>query len=101
PTLFARKPLAGRMMALATRYVVTPQDASSSLTPIPPAMYGSTTFAMVVSSTSMKLAKATRTAISQGLAAARDAAETGVAAAPTPPFPDPGWAMGGDRCGRG
>jgi hypothetical protein len=34
----ARKLVAVTMMALATRYVVTTQDASSSLTPMPPAM---------------------------------------------------------------
>jgi hypothetical protein len=38
PNILARKLLAVRMMALATRYVVTTQDASSVLTPVPPAM---------------------------------------------------------------
>jgi len=38
PRFLARKPLAVRMTALATRYVVTTQDASSSLTPRPPAI---------------------------------------------------------------
>ena len=38
PRRLARKLLAVRMMALATRYVVTTQDASSSLTPMPPAI---------------------------------------------------------------
>jgi len=38
PSRRARKPLAVRATAFATRYVVTTQDASSSLTPMPPAM---------------------------------------------------------------
>src|SRR5215469_14689258 len=51
----------GRMMALATRYEVSAQDASSTLAERLPAMCGRDTFTTVVSSTSMKVANMTAT----------------------------------------
>ena len=64
-TLDAHPPI-GNTTAFATRYVVNTQVLSSRLAPSPPAMYGSATFAMEVSSTSMKAAIATVTAITHG-----------------------------------
>src|ERR1035441_10382694 len=55
------------MMALATRYEVSAQAASSVLTERLPAMCGSETFTTVVSSTSMKVANMTATATIHGL----------------------------------
>ena len=60
-------PLMGSTMALDTRYEVSTQVLSSLLAPRFPAMCGSATLAMLVSSTSMNAASATTTAISQGL----------------------------------
>src|ERR1019366_423616 len=54
------------MMALATRYDVSAQAASSVLTERLPAMCGSDTFTTVVSSTSMKVANMTATATIHG-----------------------------------
>ncbi len=55
-------------MPLATRYVVSAQALSSLLTDRLPAMCGSDTLTMVVSSTSMNAPSVTATAISQGFA---------------------------------
>ena len=63
----ASQPLIGRMMAFETRYEVSTHVLWSLLAPRFPAMYGRATLAMLVSSTSMKAASATTTAISQGL----------------------------------
>ena len=57
----------GRMIALATRYEVSVQVASSLLAERLPAMCGSETLTTVVSSTSMKVLDMTAMAISQGL----------------------------------
>src|SRR3984893_2854844 len=62
---------AGRMTALATRYEVSTQVASSWLAPRPPAMCGRATLAMEVSSTSMKVARVTVMATTQGLTRGR------------------------------
>src|SRR6185295_515422 len=67
PKTLASQPVIGRMMALATRYEVSAQVASSMVTDRLPAMCGSDTFTTVVSSTSMKVANITETAMSQGL----------------------------------
>src|SRR6266481_1342146 len=58
---------AGRMMALATRYAVRTQVASSCVAPRPPAMCGRATLAMEESSTSMKVASVTVMATIHGL----------------------------------
>src|SRR5262245_54023387 len=56
----------GRMTALATRYEVSAQAASSTLAERLPAIWGSETFNTVVSSTSMKVANITATATIHG-----------------------------------
>ena len=61
------QPPIGRMMALATRYEVSTQVASSVDAERLPAMCGSATFATLVSSTSMKVASITVNAIIHGL----------------------------------
>ncbi len=66
PKVLASQPVIGRMMALATRYEVSAHVASSIDADRLPAMCGSDTFTTVVSSTSMKVANITETAISQG-----------------------------------
>src|SRR6185437_12723713 len=50
---------AGRMIAFATRYAVITHVASFCVEPSPPAMCGSDTFAMELSSTSMNVANVT------------------------------------------
>src|SRR6266478_8957233 len=67
PSAPASQPLIGKMMAFETRYEVKTQVLWSFLAPKFPAIYGRATLAMLVSSTSMKAASATTTAISQGL----------------------------------
>src|SRR6266404_5816879 len=67
PKAHASQPLIGRMMAFETRYDVRTHVLWSLLAPRFPAMYGRATLAMLVSSTSMNAARATTTAISQGL----------------------------------
>src|SRR4051795_7518604 len=67
PNMLASQPVIGRMIALATRYEVSAQVASSMVADSVPAMCGSDTFTTVVSSTSMNVANITETAISQGL----------------------------------
>jgi hypothetical protein len=67
PNVLASHPVIGRMMAFATRYDVSAHVASSIVDDRLPAMCGSETFTTVVSSTSMKVANITETAISQGL----------------------------------
>src|SRR4051794_14858699 len=67
PNMLASHPVIGRMIALATRYEVSAHVASSMVTDRLPAMCGSDTFTTVVSSTSMKVANITETAMSQGL----------------------------------
>jgi hypothetical protein len=64
-TLDAQPPM-GNTTAFATRYVVSTHVLSSRLAPKPPAMYGSATLAMEVSSTSMKAAIATVAAMTHG-----------------------------------
>ena len=60
------QPPIGRMMALATRYDVSTQVASSMLADRLPAMCGSETLATLVSSTSMKVASITVMAMIHG-----------------------------------
>src|SRR5271169_2302531 len=67
PKVLASQPLIGRMMAFETRYEVRTHVLWSLLAPRFPAIYGRATLAMLVSSTSIKAASATTTAISQGL----------------------------------
>ena len=67
PKTPANQPVIGSTMAFETRYEVTTHVLSSLLAPRFPAMYGSATFAMLVSRTSMKAAIATTTAMTQGL----------------------------------
>src|SRR5579863_191972 len=67
PNKPASHPLMGRTMAFDTRYEVSTHVLSSLLAPRSPAMCGSATLAMLVSSTSMNAASATTTAISHGL----------------------------------
>ncbi len=57
----------GRMTAFDTRYDVSTQVPSSWLTERLPAMCGSDTLAMLVSSTSMKVAMVTTSAMAHGL----------------------------------
>jgi hypothetical protein len=61
----------GRIIALATRYEVSVQVASSTVADRFPAMCGRETFTTVVSSTSIKVLDMTATAISQGLISGR------------------------------
>ena len=65
---------AGRITALATRYAVSTQVASSWVAPRPPAMCGSATLAMEESSTSMNVASVTVMATIHGLTRGRQAA---------------------------
>src|SRR6187399_273493 len=67
PNRDASQPVIGRMIALATRYEVSTQVASSVVADIVLPMCGSDTFTTVVSSTSMKVANITATATIQGL----------------------------------
>src|SRR5262245_64942514 len=67
PKTEASQPVIGRMMALATRYDVSAQVASSVLAAMLLAMCGSDTFTTVVSSTSMKVANITAIATIHGL----------------------------------
>src|ERR687887_830515 len=67
PNWFESHPVIGRMMALATRYDVSTQVASSTVAERLPAMCGSETFTTVVSSTSMKVPSITEMATIHGL----------------------------------
>ncbi len=67
PKTLASQPVIGRMIALATRYDVSAHVASSMVADRLPAMCGSDTLTTVVSSTSMKVANITETAMSHGL----------------------------------
>ena len=67
PNWLASQPVIGRMIALATRYEVSTQVASSIVAERLPAMCGSDTLTTVVSSTSMKVANMTERAMIQGL----------------------------------
>src|SRR5580704_12502072 len=60
-------PLMGSTIALDTRYEVSTQVDSSELAPRLPAICGSATLAMEVSSTSMNVASVTVSATSHGL----------------------------------
>jgi hypothetical protein len=68
PNSETNQPVIGKMIAFETRYDVRTQVLSSLLAPIFPAIWGSATFAMLVSSTSIKAASETTNAISQGFA---------------------------------
>src|SRR5579884_2831910 len=57
----------GKTIALATRYAVSTQVASSLLAPTLPAMCGSATLATLVSRTSIKVASITVAAMHHGL----------------------------------
>ena len=67
PNVAASHPVIGRMMALATRYEVSAQVASSVVAAMLLAMCGSDTLTTVVSSTSMKVANITAIATIHGL----------------------------------
>src|SRR6185295_4379201 len=67
PNFDASQPVIGRMIALATRYDVSAQVASSVVADIVLAMCGSDTLTTVVSSTSMKVANITAMATIHGL----------------------------------
>src|SRR4029453_3247589 len=67
PNVAANQPVIGRMIALATRYDVNTQVASSIVADIVAAMCGSDTFTTVVSSTSMNVPNITAIATIQGL----------------------------------
>src|SRR5436853_616583 len=67
PNRPASQPVMGRIIALATKYEVSVQVASSTVADRFPAICGSETFTTVVSSTSMKVLDMTATAISHGL----------------------------------
>ena len=66
PNRLTNQPLMGRTMAFETRYEVSTQVLWSWLAPRFPAICGNATFAMLVSSTSMKAASETTKAISHG-----------------------------------
>src|ERR671922_2041699 len=78
PKLLASQPVMGRMMALATRYEVKVQVASSVVAERLPAICGSETLTTVVSSTSMKVLDMTAIAISQGLMSWEDSGWGGI-----------------------
>src|SRR5579864_297023 len=65
--MLENEPDSGRTMALETRYEVSTQVLSSLLADRLPAMCGSETLAIEVSSTSMKVASTTIIEISHGL----------------------------------
>src|SRR5436305_5361319 len=71
PNRPASQPVMGRIIALATKYEVSVQVASSTVADRFPAICGSETFTTVVSSTSMKVLDMTATAISHGLMSGR------------------------------
>src|SRR5215470_14631353 len=81
PSAPANHPLIGRTTAFETRYDVSTQVLWSLLAPRLPAMYGSATLAMLVSSTSMNAASATTTATSHGLYRGRQTSWSSVSAA--------------------
>src|SRR6202049_2372560 len=85
PNRLANQPLIGSTMAFETKYDVSTQVLSSLLAPTFPAMCGNATLAMLVSSTSMNAARATTTAMSQGVCfgrhGSRGSAAGGVASA--------------------
>src|SRR6266567_2198926 len=67
PKWLASHPVIGSTMALATRYEVSTQVASSVLAERLPAMCGRETFTTVVSSTSMNVPNITEMAMIHGL----------------------------------
>ena len=67
PNRLASQPVIGRMIAFATRYDVSTHVASSMVDDRLPAMCGSDTLTTVVSSTSMKVANITDSAMIHGL----------------------------------
>ena len=67
PKYDASQPVSGSTIALATRYDVSTHVDSSMVAERLPAMCGSDTFTTVVSSTSMKVANMTETAMIHGL----------------------------------
>src|SRR3954447_3237388 len=67
PKFEASQPVMGRMMALATRYDVSVQVASSVLADRLPAICGKDTLTTVVSSTSINVLDMTAIATSHGL----------------------------------
>src|ERR1019366_3839587 len=68
------QPLSGSTMAFETRYDVNTQVLSSSPAERLPAIWGSATLAMLVSSTSMNVASVTVRAIIHGFTAGRHSA---------------------------
>ena len=71
PMMLATHPPMGSTTAFETRYAVSTQVLSSWLAPRLPAICGSATLAMEVSSTSMNAARATVAAMTQGLTRGR------------------------------
>src|SRR5580704_11709591 len=69
PNSIESQPVSGSTIAFEIRYEVRTQVLSSTLAERLPAMCGSETLAILVSSTSMKVASITVAAISQGLTA--------------------------------
>src|ERR1700723_3117333 len=67
PNSMESQPVSGSTMAFEIKYEVRTQVLSSTVAERLPAMWGSETLAMLVSSTSMKVASITVAAISQGL----------------------------------
>src|ERR1700733_10260481 len=67
PNSIESQPVSGSTMAFEMRYEVRTQVLSSTVAERLPAMCGSETLAMLVSSTSMNVASITVAAISQGL----------------------------------
>src|SRR5882762_8521906 len=78
------QPLRGRTMAFETRYEVSTQVLSSVPAERLPAMCGSETLAMLVSSTSMNVASVTATAMIQGLTGDRHSAASFMVMAAAP-----------------
>jgi hypothetical protein len=67
PKKFANHPVIGSTIAFATKYEVNAHVASSGVADMLPAMWGSETFTIVVSNTSIKVPVITAIATSHGL----------------------------------
>src|ERR1035438_7075580 len=78
------QPLSGSTMAFETRYDVNTQVLSSWPAERLPAIWGSATLAMLVSSTSMNVASVTVRAIIHGLTAGRHSAASFMVIVPAP-----------------
>src|SRR6476646_6078965 len=78
PMKLASHPVIGRTTALATRYDVSAHVASSTVAERLPAMCGSDTLTTVVSSTSMKVANMTESAMIHGLTSGWDGSRSDI-----------------------